>query len=287
MAGPTALNPFDSLIEEAREEGRRRHSGDAHAIPWPRGGPEPVLTLGNYPLTDAEAQSLQRRRLALPVSMVLHGAAVVAVACVPLLLSESLPGRSDALHAFFVEPMAVPQPPPPPPPAPARASVAPHVTRAAVTPAGFTAPIEVPSEIKPEEGVDLGVEGGMPGGVEGGVPGGVVGGLVGGLPDAPPPPVVQPVHVGGEVRAPRKILDVAAVYPPLARMAQIEGVVILEATIDPRGHVQNATILRSQPMFDDAALAAVRQWVYTPTLLNGVPTPIIMTVTVTFRISRS
>jgi protein TonB len=114
-----------------------------------------------------------------------------------------------------------------------------------------------------------------------------VGGVVGGLPDAPPPPPVKPVRVGGDVREPRKVVDVAAVYPPLALKAQLEGVVIIEATIGPNGHVQDATVLRSVPVLDAAALEAVRQWVYTPTLLNGVPTPIIMTVTVTFRLKRT
>ncbi len=286
MAGPTALNPFDGLIEEVRSEGLQRHSGEHPAARSHRHGPEPVLTLGTYPLTDADLQTRHRRGMALPASMLLHGAAAAALAVVPLLLADTLPGQGNAVRAFFVEPIAVPAPPPPPPPAPARASAAPTVApKAAVQAAGFTAPIEVPTEIRPEEGVDLGVEGGVPGGVEGGVPGGVVGGLVGGLPDAPPPPPVKPVHVGGDIRAPRKVVDVAAAYPQLAVRARLEGVVIIEATIDPRGRVQNATVLRSVPLLDEAALAAVRQWVYTPTLLNGVPTPIIMTVTVTFRLN--
>jgi protein TonB len=285
MAGPTVLKAFDGLIEEARSEGLQRHSGEHAGTLALRQGPEPVLTLGTYPLTDADRRSRQRRGMALPASMLLHGAAATALAVVPLLLADTLPGQGSAVHAFFVEPISAPAPPPPPPPAPARASAAPTVAPKAIVQTGFTAPIEVPTEIRPEEGVDLGIEGGVPGGVEGGIPGGVVGGLVGGLPDAPPPPPLKPVHVGGDIRAPRKVVDVTAVYPPLAIAARIQGVVIIEATLDPRGRVQNATVLRSVPMLDEAALAAVRQWVYTPTLLNGVPTPIIMTVTVTFRLN--
>jgi protein TonB len=162
------------------------------------------------------------------------------------------------------------------------ARIAPKATAA---PIGFVAPIDIPTEIRPDEGLDLGgIEGGVAGGVEGGVPGGVVGGVVGGLPDAPPPPAVRPVRVGGDVREPRKVLDVAPVYPPLAVKAHIEGIVIVEATIDPRGRVADATVLRGVPVLDEAALEAVRKWVYTPTLLGGVPTPIIMTVTVRFRL---
>jgi protein TonB len=62
----------------------------------------------------------------------------------------------------------------------------------------------------------------------------------------------------------------------------VEGVVIIEAVIGTDGRVQQARVLRSKPLLDEAALTAVRQWVFTPTLLNGVPVPLIMTVTVNF-----
>ena len=62
----------------------------------------------------------------------------------------------------------------------------------------------------------------------------------------------------------------------------MQGVVILEVRIDVDGRVTDAKVLRGIPLLDQAALDAVRQWVYTPTLLNGTPTPVIMTVTVTF-----
>jgi protein TonB len=150
-------------------------------------------------------------------------------------------------------------------------------------PPKFTAPVEVPEEIVPEEGIDLGVEGGVPGGVEGGVPGGVVGGVVGGLPDAPPPQ--QAVRVGGQIKEPKKLKDVKPVYPDIAKQARVQGVVILECTISPQGKVTDVKVLRGIPLLDAAAIDAVKQWVYTPTLLNGVPVPVIMTVTVNFRLS--
>jgi protein TonB len=112
-----------------------------------------------------------------------------------------------------------------------------------------------------------------------------VGGVVGGLPtEAPPPPAVKAVRVGGDIREPKRIRNVDPVYPPLAAKAQIEGLVIIEATIDTHGRVVDAKILRGVPMLDEAALEAVRQWVYVPTLLNGIPTPMILTVTLNFRI---
>ena len=68
----------------------------------------------------------------------------------------------------------------------------------------------------------------------------------------------------------------------MAQAARVQGVVILEAIIGPSGAVTEVKVLRSVPLLDDAAIAAVQQWQYTPTLLNGVPVPIIMTVTVNF-----
>jgi len=90
--------------------------------------------------------------------------------------------------------------------------------------------------------------------------------------------------VGGAIKPPVKTRDVAPIYPSIAQSARVQGVVIIEATIGPDGTVQNARVLRSIPLLDNAALDAVRQWVFTPTLLNGSPVPVIMTVTVNFQL---
>jgi protein TonB len=149
------------------------------------------------------------------------------------------------------------------------------------------APVEAPKEIKPEVPVDTSFERSV--GVEGGIPGGVVGGVVGGLPEAPPPPPppppAQPVRVGGQIKAPTQIRKVNPVYPQIAQSARVQGVVILEATIGTDGKVKDVRVLRSIPLLDQAAIDAVRQWEYTPTLLNNVPVPVIMTVTVQFTLS--
>jgi protein TonB len=149
------------------------------------------------------------------------------------------------------------------------------------------APVEAPTEIRPETNIDTNFD---RGGVEGGIPGGIVGGVVGGLPEAPPPPPpppppAAPVRVGGNIKPPQKTKDVRPSYPPIAQSARVQGIVIIEATIGPNGQVQDARVLRSIPLLDQAALDAVRQWVFTPTLLNGVPVPVIMTVTVQFTLS--
>jgi protein TonB len=84
------------------------------------------------------------------------------------------------------------------------------------------------------------------------------------------------------IREPKKIVDVAPVYPPLAIAARKEGFVIMEATIDQHGNVVRVRVLRSEPLLDAAAVSAVERWRYTPTLLNNQPVPVLMTVTVRF-----
>jgi protein TonB len=220
-----------------------------------------------------------------PLSILLHTLIAAAIIIIPILQSGLLPEPASAVKAFFVEPMsAPPPPPPPPPPAPARPQPQVEPRPVQVDTNAFVAPVEVPQEIRPEEGLDLGVEGGVTGGVEGGVPGGVVGGVVGGLPDAPPPPQ-QAIRVGGQIKEPKKLKNVSPVYPDIAKQARVQGVVILECTISPQGKVTDVKVLRGIPLLNDAAIEAVRQWVYTPTLLNGVPVPVIMTVTVNFKLS--
>ena len=89
-------------------------------------------------------------------------------------------------------------------------------------------------------------------------------------------------RVGGEIRAPVKIKDAPPVYPREAQNAGVQGVVILETTISETGSMADVKVLRSIPLLDQAAIDAVKQWQYEPTLLNGVAIPVIMTVTVNF-----
>jgi protein TonB len=230
----------------------------------------------------------RRRWLTTSGSVLVHSIGVAATIAMPLLLWSALPEPASAVRAFFVEPLVVP-PPPPPPPALARPAAVSRTTPGAVPDraVGFVALIEVPSELKPEEGLDLGIEGGVVGGVAGGIPGGVIGAVVGGLPESAvePPPPVRPLRVSGLVKEPAKVRHVNPIYPPVASAARVEGVVILEALVDVQGHVVEVKILQAaSSFFEDAAREAVRQWIYTPTLLDGVPVPLIVTVTVTFQL---
>ena len=109
---------------------------------------------------------------------------------------------------------------------------------------------------------------------------------------APPPAPSQPrgplpVRIGGNIRAPRKELDVHPVYPVSMRQAGREGVVPIDAIIGRDGTVTSVRVLSAQvhPDFAIAAVDAVRQWRFSPTLLNGAPVEVVMTVSVRFSLS--
>jgi protein TonB len=213
-----------------------------------------------------------------PLSIALHVIVIGLFVIVPLMAADILP-TPPAMMAFISTPPAPPPPPPPPPPATA---AAPKVEMN-VNP--NAAPVEAPKQIGAETGLARDPETGLSRGVEGGIQNGVDGGIVGGLPDVPPPPPpapLAPVRVGGDIKAPVKTRNAAAIYPAIAQQARVQGIVIIDAIIGTNGKVTDARVTRSIPLLDQAALDAVRQWEYTPTLLNGVPVPVIMTVIVTF-----
>jgi len=102
-------------------------------------------------------------------------------------------------------------------------------------------------------------------------------------PDLPPAPWAEgAIRVSDLLRAPIKSKHVPPAYPPEAISARLQGVVILEARVEPDGHIRHARVLRSIPILDQAALSAVLQWEFTPTLLNGAAVPVLLTVTVQF-----
>ena len=153
----------------------------------------------------------------------------------------------------------------------------------------------LPAPFRPEKesaeetdaGEEGGVEGGVPGGVPGGVVGGVVGGVIGGVLGGVPGGVLggtqdEPILVVGDVRPPELIVRVQPEYPEMARRARIEGKVILEAIINAQGDVENVRVLRSIPLLDNSAIAAVKKWKYKPAVQHGRPVKVFFTVVVTF-----
>ncbi len=232
---------------------------------------------------------------AMVAQMFLVGIAII----IPMIYFDVLP--STTLTSFLV----APPPPPPPPPPPA---AAPPVKVVKVIPRQFDAgklmaPKAIPKEvatIKEEElppvtsGV-AGVVGGVPGGVAGGTPGGVLGGILGAVPTAapPPPPPKEKappppsrIRVGGNVQQARLVRQPRPVYPPLAKQARIQGVVKLSAVISKDGTIMELNVISGHPLLVPAALDAVKQWVYQPTLLNGEPVEVATQIDVNFTLSQ-
>ncbi len=217
-----------------------------------------------------------------PVSVLVHAALIALVIVVPLFATGTLP---DVQRIIEYTPADAKLPDPPPPPAPPSRAATP--TDPLVSP--DAAPIEAPDTIAPEV-EKLPIPGTPPvvGGIDFGGGAGVGAGVnIGPPPPAPAPPAPQRpafVRPGGDIKTPTKIHHVAPVYPAIAQQAKVEGNVILEATIGTDGRVKDLRVLSSKPLLEQAAIEAVRQWRFTPTLLNGVPVPILMTVTVNFRL---
>jgi protein TonB len=215
------------------------------------------------------------RTYTLLFSIVAHACAACAMLFTTVLATGELPVPRD--ESTFVN--VVTAPPPTVPPPAARPRVEPVVNPS-------LAPLSAPEGVRPEPDRPVVVDAGEPPliGVIGGVGDAGIGVPVEPPPPPAPPAPLAPTRVGGDIKPPRKTADVAPVYPQIARAAHVSGMVILEATIDEHGVVRDARVLRSIPLLDDAALDAVRQWRFTPTVLNGQVIPIVMTVTVNFRL---
>jgi protein TonB len=211
-----------------------------------------------------------RKWYTVPVSLLSHAAIVLLLIAIPILAPAAMPSVFADDDPAWIK-IDLPHPPPPP--------VRPDTAPPRPVPNQDAFPVDAPKGIgdevaRPEFSDPTGPE------------------IIVGDPSsfsheiAPPPAQVAapppPVRVGGAVRTPQKLHDVSPVYPPIAQSARVQGIVIIEATIGADGQVVNARILRSVPLLDQAALDAVRQWRFTPTLLNGEPVPVIMTVTVNF-----
>ena len=218
------------------------------------------------------------KRATLPIAYIFEFIIIGVMVLVPLIYTEALPKAQ--LMTF----LAAPPPPPPPPPPPAAAAPAPRIIHRVSVEDIMRAPTVIPKTIaqvkdepEPAPNAGVGVVGGVPGGVPGGTMGGVLGGVIGGVlsqatPPPPPPPKPQTpkrIRVGGQVESARLIFKPNPEYPPLAKMARIQGVVRLDAIISKDGTIQDLKVLAGHPLLVKAALEAVQRWRYQPTLLNG------------------
>jgi protein TonB len=216
------------------------------------------------------------KRATLPIAYILEVIIVGVLVLIPLIYTQALPKAQ--LMTF----LAAPPPPPPPPPPPAAVAPAPRVVRHINVEDVMRAPTVIPRTIaqvkdEPEPpptsvGVVGGVVGGVPGGSFGGVLGGVIGGALSSAPPPPPPPKPQApkrIRVGGQVESAKVVFGPHPEYPPLAKMARIQGTVRLDAVISKDGTIQDLKVISGHPLLVRAALDAVQRWRYQPTLLNG------------------
>lgn len=219
------------------------------------------------------------KRATLPVAYIFEVIIIGVMVLVPLIYTEALPKAQ--LMTF----LAAPPPPPPPPPPPAAAAPAPKVIHRVSAEDMMRAPTVIPKTIQkvrdepePAPNAGVGVVGGVPGGVPGGQMGGVLGGVIGGVlsaasaPPPPPPPKPQTpkrIRVGGQVESAKLIFQPKPEYPPLAKMARIQGTVRLDAVISKDGTIQDLRVISGHPLLVKSALEAVQRWRYQPTMLNG------------------
>jgi periplasmic protein TonB len=271
-----------------------------HLFDAPQAGParKPAQTIRLSPTTQDDVflsalletpttKTVRRSPLQWATATGLHIVILGALIIVPLYTTGTI-----NLGKYEETPLvALPAPPPPPPPAAAR-PVAPHRSatrpKLSYTQGKLIAPASIPKKVSLDNAAAAPDLGGVPGGVPGGQLGGALSGVFGGTgTSAPIPAPRQPaakriVRVGSSLKAPRQTYSVQPEYPVLAREAHIWGTVVVDAVIDEHGNVVQARAVNGHPLLIPAALKAVLQWRYEPTLLNGAPISVEMEVTVHF-----
>jgi len=235
-------------------------------------------------LLDLPTEHKERHPFDWVISLAIHIVIVAAVVIAPLAFTQVLDLRN-----FQLTYLTMPKPPAAaPPPAPAVAQAVRHLVQLKQN--ALVAPVSIPRNIAviKDEAAPAIDTGGVIGGVPGGESGGVLGGIIGGTGTAPvPPPPVAPAtkkiyRVGGEVKEPRPVSIVQPDYPPIARTAHAQGVVVIDAVINEDGDIVQAHVVSGPGLLVAAALRAVARWKYEPTILDGTPVPIEMQVQVHF-----
>ena len=246
---------------------------------------------------------LQERSLGSRIAAILaHAIALMAVLALPIFHTVGARPEVPTTLTYVATPVTLSAPvlpatpAAPPPPTPSEVKTPKHVDAIAE----HRAPAEAPSDSQAEPVSSRGVEAAA--GVEersagesaeagaGGIAGGIGAGLSGAVATPlPPPPAAAastpPVRVGGAIKVPSLINRVEPVYSAVAAAAEMSGLVILEAIVDVNGSVESVKVLRSRgALLDNAAIAALKQWKYSPLVVNGAPTPFAVTITFNFKI---
>jgi len=240
-------------------------------------------------LVESGGKLKSKQKATTAISFILQILLIGVLVLLPLVFTEALPKQQ--LMTFLV----APPPPPPPPPPPAATPEVKIVKRTTELDNGeLRTPTKIPKKIQmikedepppPSAGV-AGVVGGVPGGIPGGAVGGVLGGIISGTPTAVPKVATpQRVRVSQGVSQGLLIHQIKPTYPPLARQARIQGMVVLQAVIGKDGSIQNLKVVSGHPMLAPAALEAVKQWRYKPYYLNGEPVEVDTTINVNFTLA--
>ena len=243
-------------------------------------------------IEQARPASIRRYVATFLLSLVAHTVALSIIVLVPLTLFRVLPEMS--VTTFLL-------PPSPPPPLGTAVSNNPKASRSGgptrtLQREAVPTPLRIPDGIVEPVAILVGVEeiGGPRARFGHGSPSGIPGGY-GPLfhharplqlprPKAPRPRIADPVRVGSVPQLAKLVHKVELVYPPVARIARVSGVVILEVLVDEEGSVSEINVLKGHPLLVPEAVQAVNQWRYTPTLLNGEPVAVLATVTVIFKL---
>jgi protein TonB len=237
----------------------------------------------------------RRGGLFVPGSVAGHAVALGLLILVPILWPDSPPVAPDSVGILVFNPPAAAAAPLPKGSALVEKRAEPQKTTPdpnAKKPE-LTLPTEKPveQELQPDQlipeseqagsetGSDIGIVEGMEGGVEGGVAGGVVGGVVGGCVGCDGNGPILDYD-----EAPRAVRQTKPQYPQEAFVKKIEGIVEVEFVIDAQGQVQSARVVKSIPMLDAAAIACIKQWIFTPAKKGGRAVATIARAPVAFRI---
>ena len=288
------MNTHAVVEDEKRvETAVKERSRPATIGPLAPAASDKVLFEGS--LLDSSAAQRKRRTWATLLSFVLQLFLIGLLLLLPLWFTDVLPKQQ------LLTLLEAPPPPPPPPPPAASTPSAVKVVKVTSNIANgrLRTPSRIPSKVQmikeDEAPPPVATTGGVSGGVPGGIPGGQLDGVIGGIISSSsslaavprltqPAPAVQRVRVSQGVTKGLLIYRVEPAYPPLAKQARIQGVVVMTALIDKGGNVQNLQVVSGHPLLAPAAIEAVKQWRYKPFLLNGQPVEVETTVTVNFRV---
>jgi len=218
------------------------------------------------------------------VSFILEAVIVGILILIPLMFTEALP---KAMTMTF---LAAPPPPPPPPPPPAAVVKVAKIETDIVnnqlrTPTKIPQKVQIIKEDEAPPPMSSGVVGGIPGGP--GSMGGVIGGIISSTPVAVPK-IATPtrIRVSSGVTQGLLVRKVEPTYPQMAKIARVQGAVLLAALIGKDGTIQNLHVVSTaSPLLNQAALDAVKQWKYKPYILNGEPVEVDTNITVNFTLS--